>query len=618
MELPRRKGDELLKGGEMTDIRRRLRRIAAASDVSTVIACAFDHRTRMLPFIVADMRMVPAGVRAIGSEMVEAGLTKTRIVLKQWNRHFRPSQMQLDGRLPDIFMISAMQLHWASCREMLRDVCLIEPTRRPLVIVGGPKAIYEPWDVFSPDPADPFTADVAVTGEAYVLLRMLEVVLSGRSQGESVRSAFLRARDGGMLDEVLGLVYARGDGPVPEELIDTGIQRLLGDLDEQAGPVSGFGMLEAPSRKATLASQPLPASKIHWRSPIGSLVMTLGCKFRCQYCPIPAYNQRQYRLKSGERIAEEIWDLYQTYGIRNYFGADDNFFNDHERTLSIAETLASSQVGGVALRRRARIGTEVTVHDTLKMAEHLPLIRKAGIRALWIGVEDMSGALVRKGQDAEDTSEAFRLLRRLGICPMPMMMHHDGQKLITRGDESGLLNQIHLLREAGAGTVQVLMITPSPGSKIFDETHTSGMVYESVGNKRVEEYLIDGNYVIASHDPQPWRKQLNILAGYVFFYNPIALLFKLLSTNTRLKSAHIGFQLFGMWGLLYTIRRTFTWPLRLMFCPIKRRTAPPTSHIPMRSPAGGRAGHAIPGTPGPKGEPGQLETVAAASGGAGD
>ncbi|MCK4602180.1 MAG: radical SAM protein, partial [Phycisphaerae bacterium] len=245
------------------------------------------------------------------------------------------------------------------------------------------------------------------------------------------------------------------------------------------------------------------------------------------------------------------------------------------------------------------IGTEATVHDTLKMADHMPLIRKAGIRALWIGVEDMSGALVRKGQTPDDTIRAFHLLWKQGICPMPMMMHHDGQKLVTRKDQSGLLNQIHILRKAGAGTVQVLMITPSPGSKLFDETYTSGMVYESVGKLRVEEYMVDGNYVIASHHPKPWRKQLNILAAYAFFYNPVALLIRTLSWNTRVKAAHMFLQLFGMWGLTMTIRRTLAWPLRLMLCRIKRRSAPPTSLIPMTSPTGRRADHAIPGTPGP-------------------
>ncbi len=77
MELPRRdRGDELLPPGELSDIRKRLRNAARQHDLTTVIACAFDHRTRMLPFIYADLRMAPAGVRAIGSAMADAGFKK--------------------------------------------------------------------------------------------------------------------------------------------------------------------------------------------------------------------------------------------------------------------------------------------------------------------------------------------------------------------------------------------------------------------------------------------------------------------------------------------------------------------------------------------------------------
>ena len=65
-----------------------------------MIVNAFDHRTQMLPFLWADMSMAPAGVRAIGSAMVDAGFSKTRIVLQQWNRNFRPSQMRLEGESP--------------------------------------------------------------------------------------------------------------------------------------------------------------------------------------------------------------------------------------------------------------------------------------------------------------------------------------------------------------------------------------------------------------------------------------------------------------------------------------------------------------------------------------
>src|SRR4051812_40216606 len=486
MELPRRnRGDELLRPGELRNLRQRLQSVSARHDLTTVIACAFDHRTRMLPFIYADTRMAPGGVRSIGSAMVDAGFTKTRIVLQQWNKRFKPSEMKLDGRVPDLFMVSSMGLHSDQCMAMIRDARLIDPAHRPLIIAGGPHAVYQPSDLFSGTPADPTSADVVVTGEEYVLLNLLEVILSIRADGESMRSAFYRARDAGALDEVPGLVYPRGDrNGVPEQLVDTGIQRLLGNLDEMADSVLGYRLLESPSRSATLGAQPIPANRVRKLSPISSIVLTFGCKFACQYCPIPAYNQRQYRTKSSGRMAEEMWRLNKEYGLKYFFGADDNFFNNKARTLDIVETLARAEFEGTPLRKKIRWHTEVTVHDTLQMKEHLPLVRESGCRALWLGVEDMTATLVNKGQSVDKTTEAFGRLRAAGICPMPMMMHHDSQPLYTRGSHYGLLNQVNLLRRAGAVSLQVLMMTPSAGTKLYEQTFSGGQVLARVGGRR--------------------------------------------------------------------------------------------------------------------------------------
>jgi len=614
MELPRRdRGDELLKPGELVSIRKRLLNVARQHDLTTVIACAFDHRTRMLPFIYADMHMVPAGVRAIGSAMLDAGFHKTRIVLQQWNRHFRPSRMRLDGRIPDLFMVSSMQIHSAECKALIRDACHIDPAYRPLIIAGGPKTIYEPWDVFSANPDDPWGADAAVTGEEYVLLGLLEVLLSIRAGNEPLRMTFMRARNSGILDTIPGLVYARTnlDG-VAEELVDTGIQQLVGDLDELPHPVLGYQLLEPPSRKTTLSSQALPASQVRKHSRIGALVLTFGCKFSCPYCPLPAYNQRQHRVKSGERIADEMNRLYHEYGIRHFFGADDNFFNDKERTIDIMKKLARvRRTSGTSRLKRFRWGTEVTIHDALQMQDHFSLARKSGIRALWMGVEDMTATLIKKGQSVAKTIEVFRLLSQHGICPMPMMMHHDTQPLYTRGDTPyGLLNQAKLLRKAGAASLQVLMITPATGSKMYEETFTSGLVYESVAGKQVETHMLDGNYVVASEHKQPWRKQLNIIASYLYFYNPVRFAVALFRPKTKLYLADVGMQAIGMWGLTLTVRRTFTWALRLLCGNIKRKTRFPASPIPMRAADGGPASHALPGTPvaGQKTEPVQSRT----------
>lgn len=630
MELPSRaKGEILLPAGEMTDIRRRLRLLAAKHDLSTVVACAFDHRTRILPFVYADLRMVPAGVRAIGSALVDAGFDKTRIVLQQWNKRFSPEEMRLEGKIPDLFLVSSMHLHSAECDRLVREANRIDPSRRPLVIVGGPRFIYEPWQAFNSDP-QLGSADLAVTGEEYVLLNLLEVLLSLRGKHESLRSVFQRARDSGALDAIPGLVYSRSatlEGP-PEELVDTGIQQLLGNLDELPHPVIGYGLLEPPSRSPFLNAQALPANRVRKHCKISSIVLTVGCKFRCSYCPIPAYNQRQHRVKSGERVVDEMGQINDVYRINTFFGTDDNFFNDTERTLDIAESLARKVTSGKRPYCSIRYFTEATVHDTIRIQEHLPLIRQSGLSAVWMGVEDLTGTLVKKGQSESKTLEAFRLLRESGIYPVPMMMHHDAQPLVTWKNNYGIVNQLRTLRKAGALYTQVLMLSPSPGSKWYGDTFSSGLAFASVNDQPIEQWIADGNYVIASKHPRPWMKQVTILLAYLFFFNPLRMLLSLVWSKSNIahadaetRPAHevaqhsrwrkikrwfylkaraqfidAGMQVLGMLGLIQTVRRTLPWAWQLLRGKIVHCDRPPASAIPMRDPHGRAASHALPGT----------------------
>ncbi|MBI5724402.1 MAG: radical SAM protein [Planctomycetes bacterium] len=606
MELARRpNGDELLKSGEMTALLGRLKAISHRHDLATVIACAFDHRTRMLPFIFADMKLLPAGVRSIGAAMLAAGFDKTRIVLQQWNKNFRPSQARLDGRLPDIFMLSSMALHIDPARQMVRDLFKIEPEKRPLIIAGGSSCIYMPWELFSDDPSDRWAVDVAVTGEEFVLLSLLEVLLAERRGGEPIRQTFLRARDAGLLDGIPGLVYARGpaDG-ISEVLVDTGIQRLLGDMDELPHPSPALSIFERPSRLATITSRPMTSSQLRQHALGVTLVMTWGCKFSCHYCPIPAYNQRQLRYKSGRRIVDEMTRIRREHGISFFFGSDDNFFNNHQNTLHIIETMAQAQIDGQAFRHKVRWGSETTVHDLLAMQDHLRLARRAGLRAIWLGVEDMTATLVKKGQSPEKTVEAFNILLQRGIIANPMMMHFDEQPLWTPGKPLGLLNQVGILKKARAVSLQVLMITPSAGSRVYEETFRSGMVIDSAAGQKVESRMYDGNYVITTLDPRPWRKQLNIMLAYLSFYNPLRFFWILITGfRRRLYLAELALQIVGIWGLYSTIGRTFGWFLRLIKGPVRKLTQPLRSHIPMRSPDGTPAAHDLPPEPAPKEQP---------------
>jgi hypothetical protein len=119
-------------------------------------------------------------------------------------------------------------------------------------------------------------------------------------------------------------------------------------------------------------------------------------------------------------------------------------------------------------------------------------------------------------------------------------------------------------------------------------------VFKSVGGKDVVPHMYDGNYVVASLHPRPWQKQLTMLAGYLYFYNPVSLAFLLLRMRSPLRLKPAGMQIIGMMGLVMTVLRTTGWMFRLMFGRITRYTQPPISKFKMRSVDGSPAGHDTP------------------------
>src|SRR5712691_1127907 len=228
---------------------------------------------------------------------------------------------------------------------------------RPLILAGGAKAIYEPWDFFGCGPDGEYSADVVVTGEEFVALELLDRLLESRSGGEHLRKTFHRLRRSGLLDDIPGLVFREGDEKAPlNRLINTGIQRLVQDLDELPHPLTSLGLIEPPHRRLTLSSHPIEVSRLHRYAGMVSLVTTHGCKFHCPYCPIPAYNQFTFRYKSPARLRDEMQTIAERTGIPNFFGTDDNFFNNRETVEEIFAELAKGKVRGKPFRQKVFFG----------------------------------------------------------------------------------------------------------------------------------------------------------------------------------------------------------------------------------------------------------------------
>lgn len=567
-----------------------LQEITDAHDLAIGILYAFDLRTRMLPFWYADKRMAPCSVRLLGDVLHEAGFRNLRIVLQQWSPKVLPSRMRLKGRPLDILLVSTMQVHTERAYALIRDAHR-SGEGRPLIVAGGPKAVYEPTDFFELGPEPGIGADCVVTGEAFVLLDLLQTILADRRAGETARDAYENARLAGMLAKVPGLVYLSPDAsPQRPVAINTGVQRLLGDLDELPMPDAGYRIIERPHRRRTVSAQPCPAERIGKISTIASVVSTQGCRFVCSYCPIPAANQRTWRHKSAERFAAEIKHIYQNFGIRNFFGTDDNFFNNRDTVVKLMSELARTYTGGSPLGERIKFYTEATQTDVFRNRDLLPLCRKAGLHGLWFGIEDLTARLVKKGQSADKTTQLFDLMHKSGIGPHVMMIHSDAQPLRSPpGDLSGLLNQARYVLERGAVSYQCTYLGPAVGTRDLEPALASGAVYSQVGGKPIPQAYQDGNHVVASRHPRPWRRQLNLLRAYCSFYNPVNAARAMFGLRRNaVAPKRLVHQLIGHIGLLLTIPKLLAWAWRLKRGPIEVFRGLGPARIPMMDAACGQ------------------------------
>jgi radical SAM superfamily enzyme YgiQ (UPF0313 family) len=585
MELPSRpKHDRYTRPGEYRELWQRLRANSQTADIPVLVCYAFDFRTRLGPFLYADMRLLTAGPRAIGGALYEAGFRRLRIVMRQWNRNLRPSQVRMDGAPPHMLFVSSMQIHSASAYELVADAYRLGEDR-PFILAGGAKAIYEPWDFFGCGPEGKYSADVVVTGEEFVALELLDRLMDHRAGKEHLRKTFHRLRRSGLLGDIPGLVFGEGDekGPL-SRLVNTGTQRLVQDLDELPHPMVSLGLLEPPHRRRTLSRHAATVSKLHRYAGMVSLVTTHGCKFHCPYCPIPAYNQFTFRHKSPARLRDEMKTIAEATGINAFFGTDDNFFNQREPVEEIFTELARGRVHGRPFRDAVFFGTEATEFDVFKNQDLLPLCRAGGLRAIWFGIEDMTAELVKKGQSPDKTSRLFQLMNRHGICPMSMMMHHDGQPLASRGNLYGLLNQVNFLRKAGSVSVQVTILTPSVGSKGYEEPYERGMVIAQAGKHKLEDYQYDGNHCIATEDTRPWRKQFNMYLAYASFYNPLNFVRAVSDWTDPVWSYRVMYQAYGMAGLGRSLAKGWGWLSSLYRGPITRMKELPRPRLDMVTP----------------------------------
>ncbi len=261
-----------------------------------------------------------------------------------------------------------------------------------------------------------------------------------RGEGEETVVELLEAlSDGGKPYGVKGVSFRDGD-----QVVHNPPRPLVQDLDSLP-----FPDLDLIVGKENMSVTPILTSR--------------GCPYNCTFCSVTEMFGHKFRRRSVENVMEELHLLKP----RSVFFYDDIFNADAERMANLLESMLRE---GITPDWSAQCHT----HLILKHKELLPLMRRSGCFALYLGFESINPATLkeyRKRQTVEEIREAIRLLHRHGIMVHGMFVFGaDTDDLATFKEtvKFALRNRID--------TAQFLVLTPVPGTQLFRRLESEGRI----------------------------------------------------------------------------------------------------------------------------------------------
>lgn len=181
-----------------------------------------------------------------------------------------------------------------------------------------------------------------------------------------------------------------------------------------------------------------------------------GCPFDCSFCSVTGMFGKKYRYRSVESVLREL----ERYDSRNHFVffCDDNFTANTSRTRALLDAL-------LARHFRFQWSTQVRA-DLARDPDLVRLMKRAGCHTVFVGFESVSPqslAQMRKNQSLDDIVRAVRVFQAAGIHIHGMfVLGFDGDDWAT------VEATIRFARQMRLTSVQVLILTPLPGSELYE------------------------------------------------------------------------------------------------------------------------------------------------------
>ena len=339
----------------------------------------------------------------------------------------------------------------------------------------------------------------------------------------------------------------RGEGHVA-------IQELVSVLQGERAPgtVAGLSYRDALGVKHHNASRPfcsqaefaaLPAPDLsliagYERMTNVPIMTQWGCPFECDFCSVIKMFGRQVRSRNVGDVLDEM----EQYRHRDaVFFYDDNFVVNKQRTATLLNGMIDR---GFGLRWSAQMRADsVYRNKRTREIDHdfLGLMQRSGAQMVYCGFESVNAATLEaynKHQDVQTIRDAVNAFHRYGIAVHGMFVvgsDADDVRTLAETTEFALRNNID--------TVQLMMLTPCPGTAFFDRISAQGRLLSR------DWSLFDGHHcLIQPAKMTPFQLQHGTYRAMARFY--------MATRSIRLLATNVFKNLPFMTGLLFR-----KWPL---------------------------------------------------------
>lgn len=256
-------------------------------------------------------------------------------------------------------------------------------------------------------------------------------------------------KNGKAYENVKGLILRGTNG----ELIINERMPLIEDLDRL--PFYAYHFLPMNNYRDMPCGLPSPSVQM-WTS--------RGCPYKCSFCAWPQiiYGGHRYRVRSVNRILDELEFLIKKYGFKSFYFDDDTVNICKKRMLELCREI----------KKRINLPWAIMARADTMDRELLTAFKEAGLYSLKYGVESGDQKLVNdsgKKLDLEKVREIVAITKELGIkvhLTFAFGLPGETKKTIKKTTNFAL--------KLDPESIQFSIVTPFPGSRLYEMAEKKG------------------------------------------------------------------------------------------------------------------------------------------------